>query len=122
MTRSKKLRTRRNRVVATLAAVGLLAIPVAAFGDNATLSIEAQSSGFFGNLHSSKHSCELGRTVKLFKVSNKGDKLIGTDEAQPNGPDSMWSINTNKSGNFYAKVHKTDKCVKLRTETIPSER
>jgi hypothetical protein len=121
MTSNGTPRIRRNRAAATLAAVGLLAVPALALGDKPTLSIEAQSIGFFGYLHSNKSDCESGRTVKLFKVKHNGKQLIGTDEAQPNGPDSMWSINTNKSGKFYAKVKATDTCEKAVSETISSE-
>jgi len=84
-----------------------------------TVSIKHQSGGFFGYVHSSKQDpCELNRKVYLYKLKGNGydpknDKLIGSDIAQPNGPDSMWSINTNaKSGNFYAFVHKTSSCSK----------
>ncbi len=121
MISTEQLRTRKTRVVATLATVGALALPAVALGDHPTLSIEAQSIGFFGYLHSNKSDCESGRTVKLFKVKHNGKQLIGTDEAQPNGPDSMWSINTSKSGKFYAKVKATDTCSKVVSETIHSE-
>jgi hypothetical protein len=121
MIKTEQLRSRGTRVIAAVVAAGALAVPAAALGDNPTLSIEAQSIGFFGYLHSNKSDCESGRTVKLFKVKHSGKQLIGTDEAQPNGPDSMWSINTNKSGKFYAKVAATDTCSKVVSETIHSE-
>ena len=84
-----------------------------------TVSIKHQSGGFFGYVHSSKQDpCELNRKVYLYKLKGNGydpknDKLIGSDVAQPNGPDSMWSINTNANrGDFYAFVHKTSSCSK----------
>ena len=121
MTTRKPFRARSTCLIAPLAAAVALVAPAAALGDHPTLSIEAQSIGFFGYLHSNKSDCESGRTVKLFKVKHNGKQLIGTDEAQPNGPDSMWSVNTTKSGNFYAKVKATDSCQKVVSETIHSE-
>ncbi len=120
--RSKSLHKGARRAVALLAAVGLLALPAAAFGDNARLTIVPEQGGFFGYLHSSKHSCELNRTVKLFKVKKHGNKkLIGTDEAQPNGPDSQWNVNTDKSGKFFAKVAAKGSCEKVVSDTEHSE-
>ena len=120
MTRNR-LRVGGKRTLATLAAAGLLAFPVTALADNPSLSIEAEQGGFFGFLHSSKHSCELNRTVKLFKVKNNGNQLIGKDQAQPNGPDSQWNINTNKSGDFFARVAAKGSCEKVKSGTVHSE-
>ena len=72
-----------------------------------SISIEAQSGGFFGYVHSSDSSCEAGRKVTLF---TKSGQKVGSDIAQPNGSDSMWSINTDGSGKFFAKVGKTSSC------------
>jgi hypothetical protein len=113
----------RRKLMATgsiVALVSLMALASTASAGTATsVSIKHQSGGFFGYVHSSKQDpCELNRKVYLYKLKGNGydpanDKLIGSDIAQPNGPDSMWSINTNASkGDFYAFVHKTSSCGK----------
>ena len=104
-----------------LALVAALAIPTFAAGASTDLSIQAQQGGFFGFLSSPKHQCELNRKVNLYKVRHGADKKIGSDVAQPNGPDSQWSVNTNKSGKFYAKVRATDTCGKAVSQVVHSQ-
>lgn len=70
-------------------------------------------------------TCEAGRKVTLYKQKGRThdrsrDSKIGTDTAQPNGPDSMWSINTGKSGKFYAYVKSTSKCGEAYSRTVNS--
>jgi hypothetical protein len=108
-------------VLAGALAAVMATAAVAVAGTSTSVSIEAQQGGFFGYVHSSKGSCESGRKVKLYKVSKQGDQKIGTDIAQPNGPDSMYSINTDLSGKFYVKVPATDKCNKAVSDTVHSE-
>ena len=101
----------------------------AASGANTKVTIQAQQGGFFGFVHtkqSASAKCENGRKVILY--SRKGseqkprdDTKIGTDIAQPNGPDSMWSINTNKSGKFYAKAPKKPGCAAGFSDTVHSQ-
>jgi hypothetical protein len=108
--------------VAATAALAIGAGTAIAGTSSTSVSIEAQSIGFFGYVHSSKSSCESGRRVKLYKVKRHAkDPKVGSDIAQPNGPDSMWSINTDLSGKFYAKVPATDKCDKAVSDTVHSE-
>jgi hypothetical protein len=91
------------------------------------VSIEAEQGGFFGFVHSRKHSCERNRTVVLYKQKGNrqrpsDDKRIGSDLAQPNGPDSQWNVNTEKSGDFYAKTRGVPgSCKADRSKTVPSE-
>jgi hypothetical protein len=118
------MRGRLTGLVAAMAATAALAIGVGAAlaATPTSVSIEAQQGGFFGYVHSPRQDpCELNRKVKLFKVKRSGDVKVGTDIAQPNGPDSMWSINTDLSGKFYAKVPATDKCDKARSDTVHSQ-
>jgi hypothetical protein len=100
--------------IAALAAlslgVGLLAPATSGAATQTTVSIEAQAGGFFGYVSSPDDNCEYNRTVTLYKVKRSGLKPIGSDLAQPNGPDSMWSINTAKKGRFIAKVPAMDAC------------
>ena len=82
------------------------------------VTIQAESGGdFFGYVTSSDSDCEAGRKVTLFKMLGTApdrhvDQKIGSDIAQPNGPDSMWSTgNTGqRKGKFYARVGKTSTC------------
>jgi hypothetical protein len=117
------MRGRLTGVVAVAATAAMAVGAGSAFaGTPTSVSIEAQSIGFFGYVQSSKSSCESGRRVKLYKDKRHSkDVLVGTDLAQPNGPDSMWSINTDLSGKFYAKVGAKDGCNKAKSDTIHSE-
>ncbi len=114
--------TRFAAVLAVAVAAVMATAAVAVAGTSTSVSIEAQQGGFFGYVHSSKGSCEAGRKVKLFKQKRHGRKVkVGTDIAQPNGPDSMWSINTDLSGKFYVKVPASGNCDKAVSETVHSE-
>jgi hypothetical protein len=95
-----------------------------ASGAKTRVSIEAQQGGFFGYVHSKKQKCEAGRKVVLYKKKGdnpRDDIKIGHDIAQPNGPDSMWSVNTDKSGRFYAKASEIQGCHKAYSDTIHSQ-
>jgi hypothetical protein len=93
------------------------------------VTIQAQQGGFFGYVHtrnSAAQRCEAGRKVILFKQKGSSrdprqDKKIGTDIAQPNGPDSQWSVNTNKSGLFYAKAPRKPGCKAGYSPTVHSQ-
>ena len=82
------------------------------------VSIIANSGGeFYGYVSSDDDNCEAGRKVTLFKMTGKSpnpkaDQKVGSDIAQPNGPDSQWNTgNTGqRKGKFYAKVGKTSLC------------
>ena len=100
-----------------------------ASGANTRVTIQAQQGGFFGFVHTRKSAsekCENGRKVILYKQKGSDQKpsqdtKIGTDIAQPNGPDSQWSINTNKSGKFYAKAPKKPGCAAGFSDTVRSQ-
>jgi len=118
-------------MAAIVSIVGLLAgmASIASARDRATskVSIEAEQGGFFGYLSSPRHNpCELNRKVLLYKQKgdhqNRGvDTLIGSDLAQPNGPDSQWNVNTNQSGRFYAFTKQTAQCQADFSRTVHSE-
>jgi len=110
---------------ATLTVMGLLALPSAAgAATSATVSIRAlEGNGFDGYVKSSKRSCESGRKVILYKQKRStrdrsSDTKIGTDIAQPNGPDSQWSVYTNRTGKFYAYATKTSSCYAAYSKTV----
>jgi hypothetical protein len=125
----KKLMLLAALVVST-ASVAVAGTALAA-GTATKVTIQHQQGGFFGYVHSADQPCEAGRVVKLYKVTGdkpkpSDDKLIGKDTAQPNGPDSMWSINTSaKHGDFYAFARKVaamqgapDGCAKDRSRVV----
>jgi hypothetical protein len=91
-----------------------------------TVTIQAQQGGFFGYVMSHNQKCEAGRKVVLYKQTGtvhrpSQDIKIGSDIAQPNGPHSMWSINTSRSGRFYAHVRATASCQAAFSKTVRSQ-
>ncbi len=113
--------------VLCLMVVGLTAVAGARDAAKTKVTIEAQVGGFFGYVHSPKQDpCELNRKVKLYKQkgseqNRRVDEKIGSDVAQPNGPDSQWNVNTNKSGKFYAFTKKVPGCKGDYSKTVHSE-
>ncbi len=107
--------------------VGMAAVTGAREPAKTKVTIHAEAGGFFGYVHSPKQDpCELNRKVKLYKQrgseqNRRVDKKIGTDVAQPNGPDSQWNINTNKSGKFYAFTKRVAGCKGDYSKTVHSE-
>ena len=95
----------------------------AASGAQTTVSITGDNGDYYGYVHSSDAgNCESNRKVKVFKqlgsIQNpKTDLKIGTDIAEPNGPDAMWSIGNSgyKHGKFYAKAAKVPGYCKAAT-------
>jgi hypothetical protein len=81
------------------------------------VSIKGSNGDYYGYVHSPKSSCESNRTVNVFKMVGQSpdpssDQKIGSDTAQPNGPDGMYSIGNSgyKHGKFYAQVKKNTEC------------
>ena len=123
------MRSKAIWIVAALAVCGVVAMAGIALADAAKtkVTIQAQSGGFFGYVHSSRQErCENGRNVGPVQAASATttacvtDTKIGTDTAQPNGPDSMWSINTDKQGRFYAHVGKKPGCRSDFSRTVHS--
>ncbi len=121
--------TRRNRITAAVAtaAVALTAFTGAA-GAAATdtkVSIKGQDGDYYGYVKSDDQNCESNRKVVVYKQLGsvqdpKNDQKIGTDTAEPNGPDAMWSIGNSgyKTGKFYAKATKSSGCKTAFSKTI----
>ena len=117
---------RKNRIgigIATLA-VSLTALTGAAgAASKSTVSITGDNGDYYGYVHSSDAShCENNRKVTVFKQlgatqDRSVDQKIGSDTAEPNGPDAMWSIGNSgfKSGKFYAKAAKVPGFCKAAT-------
>jgi hypothetical protein len=113
------------------AACGALALAGSALAADAPtqVTIQAQQGGFFGYVHtrnSAAAQCEANRRVVLYKQTGQSqhprlDTRIGSDLAQPNGPDGMWSINTNRSGRFYAKALPKTGCLVGFSPTVHSQ-
>ncbi len=123
---------RKSRLTAALATV---AVSVAAFAGAAdastaksTVSILGTNGDYYGYVHSKDAAhCENDRKVTVFKQLGavqdpKVDQKIGSDVAQPNGPDAMWSIGNSgyKSGKFYAKAAKVPGFCKAATSATIS--
>ena len=131
-TRTELTRSRATgAAVAALAIVGVLvALPGLARGaataTSTRLTIEPREGYFFGYVHSRNSACEVGRKVTLYAVTGatrylSRDRKIGTDFAQPNGPDSMWSITTEEGGRFYAHVRATATCKAAFSPIVTAE-
>jgi len=104
--------TRKNKITAALAtaAVALTAFAGAAEAStSSTISIMGTNGDYYGYVHSSDAThCENNRKVVVYKQlgsaqSPKTDQKIGTDIAEPNGPDAMWSIG-NSGFNVFGSV------------------
>jgi hypothetical protein len=82
------------------------------------VTIKGQQGDYYGYVKSpDQNNCEGGRKVNVYKMLGQSpdrqtDLKIGSDIAQPNGPDAMWSIGNSgyKKGKFYAHAPKTDDC------------
>jgi hypothetical protein len=116
-------KTRIGIGIATLA-VSLTALTGAAgAASKSTVSITGDNGDYYGYVHSSDAShCENNRKVTVFKQlgatqDRSVDQKIGSDTAEPNGPDAMWSIGNSgfKTGKFYAKAAKVPGFCKAAT-------
>ena len=117
--------------VVAAAMCGALVFASMAIADAAKtkVTIQAEQGGFFGYVHtkgSASAKCENGRKVILYKQNGSDQKpsqdtKIGTDIAQPNGPDSQWFVETKKSGKFYAKAPKKPGCATGYSDTVHSQ-
>ncbi len=117
---------RKTRIATAVAA---LAVTAAAFTGTAgaaaqdTVSIMGDNGDYYGYVHSSDPThCENNRKVNGVQAARlvqdpHVDQKIGSDIAQPNGPDAMWSIGNSgfKSGKFYAKAAKVPGYCKAAT-------
>jgi len=87
------------------------------------LTIEAQDTGFAGEVTSEDEDCFIERKVVLYKRKGKRprpsrDKKVGTAIAQPNGESALWQIDTEARGKFYAYVKKKDECRAARSRVV----
>jgi hypothetical protein len=117
---------RKTRIATAIAALALSAAALPGTAGAAatdTGSITGNNGDYYGYVHSSDPThCENNRKVVVYKQlgtaqSPKTDQKIGTDTAQPNGPDAMWSIGNSgyKTGKFYAKAAKVPGYCKATT-------
>jgi hypothetical protein len=116
--------------VLVVASAALVFAGIALAADASTkVTIQAQQGGFFGLVHtknSAAERCEANRKLILYKQTGSSqrprqDIKIGSDIAQPNGPDSQWFVNTNKSGKFYAKAPPKTGCLAGFSPTVHSQ-
>lgn len=97
-------RSRIPLILGTVAAVGSLAA-ASAFGGNvkrfdSTVTL-AKAHPFHGHVSSTKHACEVNRTVKVFQQRSGTDGLYGKTTTDGDG---KWSLPATPTGKFYAKV------------------
>lgn len=118
------MRKTRIGIALTALAVSVTAFAgVATAGSKSTVSIMGDNGDYYGYVHSSDPThCENDRKVTVFKQLGsvqdpKADQKIGSDTAEPNGPDAMWSIGNSgyKTGKFYAKAAKVPGYCKATT-------
>ncbi len=118
------MRKTRFGIALTALAVSVTAFAgVATAGSKSTVSITGDNGDYYGYVHSSDPThCENDRKVTVFKQLGsvqdpKVDQKIGSDTAEPNGPDAMWSIGNSgyKTGKFYAKAAKVPGYCKATT-------
>ena len=118
------MRKTRFGIALTALAVSVTAFAgVATAGSKSTVSITGDNGDYYGYVHSSDPThCENDRKVTVFKQLGsvqdpKADQKIGSDTAEPNGPDAMWSIGNSgyKTGKFYAKAAKVPGYCKATT-------
>ncbi len=117
--------------VLAVAACGALVFAGSALAADAPtkVTIQAEQGGFFGYVHtknSAASQCEANRKVVLYQQTGSSqrprlDTKIGSDIAQPNGPDGQWFVNTNKSGKFYAKALPKTGCLVGFSPTVHSQ-
>lgn len=83
---------------AALIATAAFGATVKRFDSRVTLSAK---NPFHGRVISSKHACEVQRTVKVFNKKPGPDGLFGKTTTNGQG---KWSIPATPNGKFYAKV------------------
>jgi hypothetical protein len=97
-------RTVAATLCAWLAAVALAAVPSgAAVGYKTTVFISEKFPAFHGKLHSPNQFCEADRPLKMFRVRNGPDRLLGKDRSENSG---KWKVEVEnlRSGAYYAKA------------------
>lgn len=112
------MKTKLFIATAAVAISGIAASGATAAGKAPTeVTIKGQEGDYYGYVKSSDSDCESDRKVNVYKMlgsspDRQTDLKIGSDIAQPNGPDGMWSIGNSgyKKGKFYAHVKGTTEC------------
>jgi hypothetical protein len=110
-----------------IAACGAFAAPQALAVDSfeSHIGISEMAPAFHGDVDAEAVSCVANRIVRLYRVKNGDDKLLGQDQTDGFG---QWAITepgdfTLKSGAYYAKVTATivppgDRCQKDKSRTL----
>lgn len=89
------------------------------------VTIEGPNGDFQGEILSSRKACLGNREVKVYEQagdvqSPSTDQQIGSDTSSRVGTHGEWSIGNSgfKTGKFYARAAKTDRCKTGKSETI----
>jgi len=116
--------TSRRTLIATLAAVALvamLALPSLGMGagkNSTTIVVSLKFPAFHGKLSSPRKACLGSRKVKMYRERNGNKKLLGRDTSEDNG---KWKIPVGKnltSGAYYATVAKRGKCKADKSQVL----
>lgn len=104
----KHLKQRISPALSVAAVAALTFTALAAAGNverfDSTVRLSA-SNPFHGRVLSTRHACEVGRTVKVFNKRPGPDGVFGTTTTNGRG---KWSIPANPNGDFYAGVKRRE--------------
>lgn len=92
----------------------------AAVASNVTIRWNAMDENFHGKVMSSSHDCFAHRTVKVFKKTANGPKLVGKTSSNKKG---YWKVDLiAHSGKYFASVPAqtimTTHCAKARSSIV----
>ncbi len=117
---------RKLSIVLVVAAACLTCFAAAASGKPAPsrLTIESVPSGAFGNVSSPRAACAEGRQVVLFEMRGDErdparDRRIGSDRAAESEDSLLWSVETRRTGSFYARAKATKGCAAALSRVLP---
>ncbi len=104
MTPSGARRLRLSAALFPLALIGAFAAPSGAGMTYGThLYMSKKFPAFHGKVHSPSAFCRESRKVKLYRIRNGPDKLLGSDRSEDNG---TWKVRVGKlsSGAYYSRT------------------
>ena len=79
------------------------------------VTISNDNDTFSGSVSSKKDKCEPDRKVTLFKKTGDGKKKVGSDTTNDDGD---WSVDSEKTGKFFAVVKETKSCFAAQSKQI----
>ena len=109
--------TRGSKLAATTLALACLAgVGTAEAAKSTTkVTIDNDNDTFSGSVSSKKDKCESDRKVTVFKKTGDGKKKVGSDTTNDDGD---WSVDSEKTGKFFAVVKESKSCFASTSKTI----